>query len=60
MDGMEERAIGENSGDAVEERVSLYGIFDVAAEEDGSGGADDAKLRALGRAELRSSETNEE
>ncbi len=57
---MEERTVADNVGDAVEQRVHLCGLFDVAAKEDGAGGPDEAKPRALGRAEFRSGETDEE
>jgi hypothetical protein len=57
---MEEWAVADNIGDAVEQRVYLSRIFDVAAKEDGAGGADEAKPSALGRTEFRAGETDEE
>ncbi len=54
IDGVEEGSIADNIGDAVEQRVYLCRLFDVAAKENGAGGPDEAKPRALGRAEFRS------
>ena len=50
IDAVEEGAVPTTIGDAVEQRVDLCGLFDVAAEENGAGGADEAKPRALGGA----------
>ena len=60
VDGMEEGTVGDKTVDALEQRVDLYGFFDVAAEEDGAGGLDQAQPGALGGVEFRSGKTNKQ
>ena len=60
IDGMEDGAVGNNVGDALQQRVGLCGLFDIAAEEHGAGRLDQAQPGALGGVEFRSGKSDKE
>ena len=57
---MEEGTVADQTFDALKQRVDLDCFFDVAAEEDGAGGPDQAQPGALGGIEFRSGKTDKQ
>ncbi len=60
VDCMEEGTVADQTFDALEQCVDLDSFFDVAAEEDGAGGPDQAQPGALGGIEFRSGKTDKQ